>query len=982
MAELTRAQRELAQFLNYVISRNSVIELRLFHDNKTFAGYFDSFQDAYKALTPVPRRKPGIPFGDYPRDGEASGIYWTLNGVHKNFLGKSNNRIKYAGKGDTTSDADIIVIRHLLIDCDPIRNPTTISSTREEKHAAAGVARRIRRWLKKQGVVCFPGDSGNGIHLLVPVKFEGKDQIELAHKNTCILLAYLKKTFSTPAVSVDSTVSNPARINKLYGTMVRKGDSIADRPHRRSAIHLKKWMLETPDQDIFTLTGSTVDYSVTPVSETTRTATTTTTSSSGLTLEVGEENSGKKHDEHVELIRSILTGESLEYREKAKGTGRIVFEFKTCPVHTDYDDHTFECAIMVESNGAFSAKCQHDDTKKWSDFKEAINYTKYRANKSEKSEKTVKSDAIITAEDRGAILSVPRVVPIGFYKSNLLFFCMDSKQFLEYPAADIHVQMMCSDWEYWLAYCPEAFYYDEKKEEHFLRKEGIQKIKEQLIYDVKKTGKRMDNITIRETGMYYDRKRIIFNAGSKLFVDGVEQEYQSVDSDYLYQSSNNVITSIWESTTDEYYEVCKLLSETTLDTDVDAWLLPGVIMSGYMSGMSPWRSHAWINGPKGSGKSDFVDLILDPLIAPIGGIRKDSDLTEAGIRQSIQKRCTVFLHDEAESNIHIDKELALIRTCSHGGLISKGTVSGKALEFTAKSTFILCSISDSVVAEADKERFIFFGLKHRNDTAEQWASLKDRIRTMITPELAAKFCRRMMNRAKDYLTLFHDVRSALIEFWKRDKRGTNQSVSRYADLYAGPIAAHFIMTRDTVDELDIENDYFRLFRWLDTAGKLHGVFLSTADNFGNMSVALYNLFLDSLVKIEDSSTGRTATRRIRDVMDDDLDALKTSLNIYGIYYLPNTGHIKLKSSSRFLLDLFNGLGYRNFGKILAGVPDAIYPGPDRRVGKEHFRGIELPYPLLMDGEVRASSIISMALDQPVEKEVGTINDDLMSVLGL
>jgi hypothetical protein len=43
--------------------------------------------------------------------------------------------------------------------------------------------------------------------------------------------------FSSPAVNVDPTTFNPARIWKLYGTTGRKGDSMADRPHRKSYIY-------------------------------------------------------------------------------------------------------------------------------------------------------------------------------------------------------------------------------------------------------------------------------------------------------------------------------------------------------------------------------------------------------------------------------------------------------------------------------------------------------------------------------------------------------------------------------------------------------------------------------------------------------------------------------------------------------------------------------------------------------------------------
>jgi archaellum biogenesis ATPase FlaH len=49
-------------------------------------------------------------------------------------------------------------------------------------------------------------------------------------------LKALANRYSDAVVKVDESTANPARICKLYGTMTRKGDSMPDRPHRRSNI--------------------------------------------------------------------------------------------------------------------------------------------------------------------------------------------------------------------------------------------------------------------------------------------------------------------------------------------------------------------------------------------------------------------------------------------------------------------------------------------------------------------------------------------------------------------------------------------------------------------------------------------------------------------------------------------------------------------------------------------------------------------------
>jgi len=56
------------------------------------------------------------------------------------------------------------------------------------------------------------------------------------------LLVGIAARCATDDVSIDSTVFNAARIWKLYGTLSCKGDSIPQRPHRRSKL------LEVPDK--------------------------------------------------------------------------------------------------------------------------------------------------------------------------------------------------------------------------------------------------------------------------------------------------------------------------------------------------------------------------------------------------------------------------------------------------------------------------------------------------------------------------------------------------------------------------------------------------------------------------------------------------------------------------------------------------------------------------------------------------------------
>ncbi|MGO9021404.1 MAG: DUF3987 domain-containing protein [Syntrophobacteraceae bacterium] len=132
-----------------------------------------------------------------------------------------------------TSKKDIVSLDNLLIDLDPDR-PEGVSSSDDEHEAALKLARDIKDDLQRKG---FPeplfGDSGNGAHLInKTARPNTPEEVEFRKR----VLTALSQKYSTDKVKVDIGVYDAARITKLYGTNVRKGDNRPDRPHRLSKI--------------------------------------------------------------------------------------------------------------------------------------------------------------------------------------------------------------------------------------------------------------------------------------------------------------------------------------------------------------------------------------------------------------------------------------------------------------------------------------------------------------------------------------------------------------------------------------------------------------------------------------------------------------------------------------------------------------------------------------------------------------------------
>lgn len=182
----------------------------------TVSGYFDDFNlfcDAAKKADKFPH----------------NGIYFTLQVIDPRLIGRAFNRLKPSDL--TTSDNNVIAYRWLPIDIDPVR-PAGVSSSDSELEAALKLRNEVAtRAIKKLNFSNpIKAMSGNGGHLLFRLSdLPATDDTKCFIKNT---LQGIANRFNTDAIKIDTTVFNPARIWKLYGTTARKGDAVPAGPQR------------------------------------------------------------------------------------------------------------------------------------------------------------------------------------------------------------------------------------------------------------------------------------------------------------------------------------------------------------------------------------------------------------------------------------------------------------------------------------------------------------------------------------------------------------------------------------------------------------------------------------------------------------------------------------------------------------------------------------------------------------------------------
>ena len=187
----------------------------------TVSGYFDNHTDFCKCLKMVDQ-------------AECHGVYNTIQVIDPRLIGRALNRLKAADK--TTADNNVISYRWVPIDLDANR-PSGISSSDSELKHAMLMREEVAEWVVSNMGLSSPvkGMSGNGGHLLfrLPDIPANKDSETYIQKT----LQGLHKRFSDDQVSIDTSVFNPARIWKVYGSTARKGDQVPANQYRESRPH-------------------------------------------------------------------------------------------------------------------------------------------------------------------------------------------------------------------------------------------------------------------------------------------------------------------------------------------------------------------------------------------------------------------------------------------------------------------------------------------------------------------------------------------------------------------------------------------------------------------------------------------------------------------------------------------------------------------------------------------------------------------------
>ncbi len=162
--------------------------------------------------------------------------------------------------------------------------------------------------------------------------------------------------------------------------------------------------------------------------------------------------------------------------------------------------------------------------------------------------------------------------------------------------------------------------------------------------------------------------------------------------------------------------LCELKALWGWKRDADADVFFGWVAAASLGGFPEWRSHLYVYGSRGSGKSKLIELAAS-LLGDFGGSVLN-DATEAGLRQSRNNQARPILIDEfepdqsARTGSKQDNMFALFRRMSGagGGRVSRGGADHSAVSFRSLGAAYVTSINHIHLEPQDRSRFVMIDL--------------------------------------------------------------------------------------------------------------------------------------------------------------------------------------------------------------------------------------------------------------------------------
>lgn len=308
--------------------------------------------------------------------------------------------------------------------------------------------------------------------------------------------------------------------------------------------------------------------------------------------------------------------------------------------------------------------------------------------------------------------------------------------------------------------------------------------------------------SLRGHGVWLDDDRVVWHLGDRIEIDGAICSLEDGDGKFHYARLHalGVDPQIEPLQNAEGEAVLGVIRRMGWATAVDALHLAGWIVLANVGGALAKRPGLQLTSSSGSGKSDCVSRVIEPLLAGLAVYSSSS--SEAGVRQALKASSVPAVIDESEQENakRRDAQLHLVRLSYDGVQQLMGNPSQEGRRYVMRSSICLVGINATIPNIAERNRIAVISRQQIPDNA--WAEVSRRRDELITRETGERLLRRTVSNLK---TLLANVESCGRVVAKRYG-------GRVGDTYGALLAgAHHLTSLELLDEAQAQ-------RWIDAQG--------------------------------------------------------------------------------------------------------------------------------------------------------------------
>jgi len=333
---------------------------------------------------------------------------------------------------------------------------------------------------------------------------------------------------------------------------------------------------------------------------------------------------------------------------------------------------------------------------------------------------------------------------LGYNKEHGYFLNKKRSQIAERKLTDITSLFLytLADRHFW-----DSMYLDLKN-----KGEKVMQAQSDIIRAVEKKGL-FDSAKVRGRGAWVDDGRLVVHLGEQLIVNGQQTALHDIESEFIYEKKKPITIKFGTPLQPhDAKQLIKICNGFGWEKNTYPLLLAGWIFTAPICATLPWRSHIYITGPAGSGKSWVMREVIERTLGNIP-IKLQGNTTEAGARQTIDNDGRPIIFDEAEASDRASKErmqmifnLARQASTEDGAPIVKGDQAQKEpKQYFIRSSFAFSSIHITMSEYQDKTRTTIFRLVSPDKSKEEQERFKEHskfVTSVLTDEFVASFLAR------------------------------------------------------------------------------------------------------------------------------------------------------------------------------------------------------------------------------------------------